>query len=90
VNINCTPRELNPQPSFVVIMSSAIFINHWNHLMLFSWCLRHDFLSNHLNNLLSNDIIVQIESLQASNQLARSSDLISDSNCSLIFSIMLE
>jgi len=67
VDINGAPGELNPQPSFVVIVSSAIFINPRNHLMFFGRGLRHHFFSYHLDDLLSNDVIVKVKALQASN-----------------------
>jgi len=66
VDINGTPGELHPQPSFVVIVSSTIFINDGNHLMLFCRGLRHHLFSYHQDDLFSNDVIVEIETLQAS------------------------
>jgi len=66
VDINGAPGELNPQPSFVVIVSCTIFINHRNHLMFFGRGLRHHLFSYHQDYLFSNDVIVKVETLQTS------------------------
>ena len=58
--------------------------------MFFCRSLRHHFFSYHLDDLLSNDVIVKVKALQACNKLARCADLIFNSYCGLVFSIMLE
>jgi hypothetical protein len=81
---------LHPKPSLVVIVSGWILIIHWNHLVFFGWSLCHNLLANHLNDLLTDDLIVQVKAFKAGNQLAWSCDMILCNNQSVLFSIMLE
>ena len=58
--------------------------------MLLGRCLSIDFSPYHLNNLLSNNLIVQIETLKASNKLPGVRNMILRDLFRFFFTVMLE
>jgi hypothetical protein len=58
--------------------------------MLLSRCLGVDLSSNHLDNLLTNNFIVQVEALEACNQLSRVGNMILGDFLRILLTIILE
>lgn len=69
MDINSAPWELNPEPSFVVIMSCSFFIHHLKTPHLLCLTLSAHLFANQVNNLLSNYIIVNVKTSQACDKL---------------------
>jgi hypothetical protein len=90
MNIYSAPWELDPQPSFVMVMSSLVFIIHWYHLVFSCGCLGRDFFSDHLNNLLTDDLIVKVKTFKACNKLTRVHYIMSRDLLRLFLTVMLE
>jgi len=70
MHIDSAPGELDPEPSLVVVVSGAFLVIHRNHLVLLCLVLGVHLLADHVNDLLSHNSVVKVETLEASNQLA--------------------
>ena len=70
MHIDSAPGELDPEPSLVVVVSGTFLVIHRNHLVFLCLVLSVHLLADHVNDLLSHNSVVKVESLKASNQLA--------------------